>query len=144
MVNGMKRLNRKGFTLIELVATVVVLAVVLGIGSYAITGVIQRTKEKNYELLVSEIKTAIEDQYMECKYSNTGAVSCPEETATGYEITLNTLVTNGYLKANGDNGNLINPKNDANINECVVTYSYANGKFTYVYDTTNTNCPEVR
>ena len=35
-------MNNKGFTLIELIATIVVLAVVMGIGSYAITGLIQR------------------------------------------------------------------------------------------------------
>ena len=52
----MRRLDSKGFTLIELIATLVVLTLVMGLGAYSITGIIKSSKEKDYELLIKEIK----------------------------------------------------------------------------------------
>ena len=54
-------MNNKGFTLVELIATIVVLALVMGLASYSIVGIIKRSKEKNYELLVTNI-------LLDCKF----------------------------------------------------------------------------
>ena len=48
MVNGMGRMNRKGFTLVELIATSVLLSLMMGIGAYSITNVIKSSKEKDF------------------------------------------------------------------------------------------------
>lgn len=66
----MERLDRKGFTLVELIATIVILALVMGIGSYAITGLIQSTRENEYELLVKNINDAVELYNQECSYGS--------------------------------------------------------------------------
>lgn len=54
----MKRLNRKGFTLIELMAVIAILVIIMGIALPNITSSIERTKnkekDKKIELLKSE------------------------------------------------------------------------------------------
>ena len=40
-------LNRKGFTLVELLATIAILAIVMGIATFSITAIIKNSKEKN-------------------------------------------------------------------------------------------------
>ena len=42
--------NNLGFTLVELIATIVILALVMGISTYSISAIINNAKEKNYEL----------------------------------------------------------------------------------------------
>lgn len=54
----MKRLNRKGFTLIELMAVIAILVIIMGIALPNITSSIERSKQKQKEskmqLIVSE------------------------------------------------------------------------------------------
>lgn len=136
----MNRLGNKGFTLIELIATLVVLSIVMGIGAYSITGLIKSSKEKDYELLVKEIKNAVEIYYQECKYVNNN--NCQSE------ITLGFLVENGYLKGNGKEiDTLINPNDNVDISECKIRYEYSSyaGELQFDYDdSTNESCPVVR
>ena len=48
MVNGMRKYGNRGFTLIELIATLVVLVLVMSLGTYSITGLVQKSRyEKN-------------------------------------------------------------------------------------------------
>lgn len=75
VVNGMRKLNNKGFTLIELVATVVILGMIMVIGGYAVTELINNSKEKEYTLLIKEIGKAVELYYQECAYSG-GSLAC--------------------------------------------------------------------
>ena len=44
----MKKLDNKGFTLVELIATIIVLSIVLGIGAYSMIGLIENSREKDY------------------------------------------------------------------------------------------------
>ena len=121
----MKKLDNKGFTLVELIATIIVLSIVLGIGAYLMIGLIENSREKDYELLIKNINSAVELYYQECKYGNVG-YDCQNE------ITLGFLVTNGYLKGNSeDNENkfiLVNPKDNVNISNCKIKYTYSAGK----------------
>ena len=55
----MKNMNNKGFTLVELVATILILGLIMGIGGYSITNLIQKNKQNSYELLINEIKEAL-------------------------------------------------------------------------------------
>ena len=56
-------MNRKGFTLVELLATLVVLGIVVGITVATITGVFKGTKEKTEEVFIGTIKDAL-DMYI--------------------------------------------------------------------------------
>ena len=125
-------MNKKGFTLVELLATILILAIVLGIGTISITSIIKNSKEKNYKLLVTNIKDAAELYYQECKYSNNSGITC---NANG-NVKLGDLVTYGYLKGNKqDETNskkytivnpLIDKENESNISCCIIKVEYTN------------------
>ena len=139
-------MNRKGFTLVELIATIVVLAMVMGIASYSIIGIMNNSKNKNYELLVKNIKDAAEVYYQECRYSNNsglvdgnGNSICDSAT-----ITLGQLVEYGYLKGNTKNGDkyaLENPKTGESINNCEIAVNYNSGTITIV-NRSGSACPD--
>ncbi|MBQ2873431.1 MAG: prepilin-type N-terminal cleavage/methylation domain-containing protein [Bacilli bacterium] len=137
----MKRLGNKGFTLIELIATLVILTLVMGLGAYSITGLITSSKKKDYELLIKEINNAVEIYYQECRYVNNNC---------SYEITLGFLVDNGYLKGNSEitdgednkyKNTLINPNDNVNISNCKISYEYKNGKVSVSAVDTSGSCP---
>ena len=148
----MEKLNKKGFTLVELIATIVVLALVVSISAYAITNIINSAKEKNYELLIKNIKDASETYYQECKYSNNSGITCDDT------VKLQDLVNYGYLKGNGTEDNKIdnkidnkmkivnpkvNPKDNNDIGECSIAVKYEDGKLTIENKTNNNNsCPK--
>lgn len=132
----MEKLNKKGFTLVELIATIVVLALVVSISAYAITNIINSAKEKNYDLLIKNIKDASETYYQECKYSD---ITCNDT------VTLQYLVDYGYLKGNGTKDNkmvIVNPKDNINIGECSIAIKYEDGKLTIEDKTNNDSCPK--
>ena len=129
----MRKLDSKGFTLIELIATLVVLSIVMGLGAYSITGIIKSSKEKDYELLIKEIKNSVEVYYQECKYVDN---SCDSE------ITLGFLVSNGYLKGNGKEvSTLINPNDNKDISNCRIGYEYDDGKVNVWAVNPSGSCP---
>lgn len=149
----MKKLGNKGFSLVELLATIIILSLVVGIAGYSVTTIMKKSKEKDYQILVNEIKDAIELYYQECKYSSGIGISCPESVDfmgnDSYSITLNVLVEYGYLKANGTDSNgdsiLVNPIDKEYIGDCSLQYMYSNGKIVYGDDYEfGSSCPELR
>lgn len=56
----MKRLNRKGFTLIELMAVIAILIIIMGIALPNITSSIERSKNKQKNTKIELIKSAAE------------------------------------------------------------------------------------
>lgn len=142
MVIVMKN-NNAGFTLVELLVTIILLALVAGIGAYSITAIMERSKEENYNILIKNIQSAAETYYQECKYSNNDSISCTSYDS-GYKISLGNLVTYGYLKGNtkkNDNTYTIeNPLNNQSIADCEIIVKYENGKVTVTNNSGN-NCP---
>lgn len=53
-------MNNKGFTLVELLATIVILGIVLGIVSVSVIGIINKTKEKSEEIFVKNIGSSVQ------------------------------------------------------------------------------------
>lgn len=135
----MEKLNKKGFTLVELIATIVVLSLVVAIGSYSITNIIKNAKEKDYNLLIDNIKDAAETYYQECKYSNNSGISCDNNPK------LKDLVKYGYLKGNGADNNkmsLTNPKDDSNIGDCEISINYENNHIKIKNVNGPSSCPK--
>ena len=127
-------MNRKGFTLVELLATITILGLVVTIGGISISGIINNAKNKEYELLISNIKSAVETYYQECTY---GGGSCSSRIGLKY------LLDNGYLSPNGDGKKLINPKTDGDITGCVISYSFtSDNKFKITGVTEDEHCPQ--
>ena len=139
----MKNMNNKGFTLVELVATILILGLIMGIGGYSITNLIQKNKQNSYELLINEIKEALNTYYQECRYAN-----IPPTCSNSGEIKLGDLVEQGFLKGNStietgsdkDKFTLVNPNTGNNIYNCNIQWSYNDGKFN-ITDNSGGNCP---
>lgn len=74
----MKRLNKKGFTLVELLAAIVILAVLMLVGAQAIGTIINNTKANS---LKSSLDTAMEQAQM--KYTSAGEL-VDNDPLTGY------------------------------------------------------------
>ncbi len=99
-------MNRKGFTLIELIVTIALLAVVSIISFVSITGIIKDSKVKNCNNLVKSIKGAIRDYVSDNRYDNDFSVS---------NITISNI--SKYL-----DGNLVDPFTDEKINTDNITF----------------------
>ena len=143
-------MNRKGFTLVELLATLVVLAIVMSIGTYSIINIINNSKEKTYELLISHIKDSSEVYYQECKFSKETIIKMfngDKDAANIFcdnNITIGELVEYGYLKGNSTDSNkkytIVNPKDNNNISNCEIKISYNNGIYITATNPTG-SCP---
>ena len=138
----MKRLNKNGFTLIELLAVLILLAIVMGFGSYSIIEVLNKSREKDYELLVTNINSAVEEYYIECKYAGTN-ITCPTLSSGWYYIKLSDLVSYGYLKGNSANetDKLLNPRDNVDISNCRIKYSENDGEIKVLAVDASGSCP---
>lgn len=54
-------MNEKGFTLVEMLATIVLLALVMGIASYGVIGSINKSKNKSEQIFVEKLSPLIEE-----------------------------------------------------------------------------------
>ena len=87
----MKRLNRKGFTLIELVAVIAVLVIIMGIALPNITSSIERSKNKQKQAKIELLESAAElyfDRYSTASKINGVKVSTliSDQEIPGIEI----------------------------------------------------------
>ena len=123
----MKERSKNGFTLVELLVTLVILAIVMSIGGYAIIQVVNGSKKEDYNTLVSNIKSAAETYYQECKYVNknqtVNGILCNNTNDT-YTLTLGSLVSYGYLTGNNGNLGIVNPKDNVDIKDCSINIKY--------------------
>lgn len=82
----MKRLNRKGFTLVELLAVIVILAIVVGITLVTVLPTLQKSRQSAFELTPNTAADFLEKQYQSELIGelNVGtlAVTIPKDTAT--------------------------------------------------------------
>ena len=103
-------MNRKGFTLIELIVTIALLAVVSIISFVSITNIINDSKEKNCNNLVKSIKSATKDYISDNRY--TDELYMPDGSI---KKEFNTSNISKYL-----NGDLVNPYDNKTINDDII------------------------
>ena len=149
-------MNKRGFSLIELLATLVILGTVMGIATYSIISILNNSKEKNYNLLLDNIRGGAEVYYQECKYSKETILSMFDNVdaqaksfCSNYQlpftITLGKLVEYGYITGNEKDATgaskLINTKTSADISQCEIKIDYVNDKVVISSNSSDTNCP---
>ena len=144
------RLNKNGYTLVELLAVVVILSVLLAIMIPSVNYLIDINKENNYKNLKESILGAAKMYMSDNRYNITldyqdeGGLCVSGETEEDvYEInnvvienkiTLQILVDNNYITTNKD-GNIINPMDntalDLTANYVEVKYQCSTKDYTY-------------
>lgn len=123
LVNDMKKLNRKGFTLVELIAVITILGIVATISGITITSNLKKAKDKQYSLLMGNIKNAVTSYYNECKYGGQSDMVCPANSdGVEYTIKASVLIDNGFITPNKDNM-LLNPSTET-TKICTIKYKY--------------------
>lgn len=119
-------MNKKGFTLIETIMVIAILALLMLILVPNVILLINKNNTKSCHSLEESIKNAAKIYVTNNKYQL--GFSC----GTKKEITIQTLVDSGDLKLS--NNELVNPKDNSTIslNETVkVTYNCTTKEFTY-------------
>lgn len=125
-------MNRKGFTLIELLAVIVIIALVAVLVSPSIIGLFNTSKDKLYDIMIEDIKTAGENYYQECENGELSKISSYCKVSNNQvenneikNISLDEMVRTGFLKANGEKSNnsnkVVNPRTGNDISNCTVT-----------------------
>ena len=134
-------LNENGFTLVELLVTIVIIAILATIVTFSVTRSINNSKEASYNLLVDSIVLAAKNYYIECSYNSeeelfkdeTGTVVCNK-------FSVGKLAQLGFLKVSDkdNNGNfkVLNPIDNVNISGCMLEVA---DNFNLSFS--NSNCP---
>ena len=119
-------MKKNGFTLIELITVIVVIAIIAMISFQAVTSKINKSKERAYNVQVSNIKDAAK------KYMLENEVDDPYHLNTMC-ISLSTLQKKGYL----ENGEIKNPKTNENFdvdkNYVEVKYNLEKNQYEYSF-----------
>lgn len=81
----MKKLNNKGFTLIEIVIVIVIIAILAAMLVPSLTQWIQKSKVKTFTSACGEVRTAVAAQVSE-KYANGGVKDVDQLTASDFAL----------------------------------------------------------
>ena len=93
--------NKKGFTIVELLSVIVLLGIIVSIGVLSVSSIRGNILNKQYKNIKKEIELAAEKYYSDTSY------------ATVY---VETLITEGYLKADNKSMTITNPKDNTSLN----------------------------
>ena len=123
-------MNKKAFTLIELLAVIVILGILATIAVPTIVGVINNSKESTLD----EQKNVIENAA-----SNWGTDNFRKLPSTSCYLSIDFLRKEGYLESDKD---VIDPTTDEEMKGCVkVEYESENNQYKYTYtDTCGIQC----
>ena len=109
----MKRINNKGFTLIELLGVIVIIAIILGVGTYGIVNLVNKSKEKGSLISETSIKKSAS------LYADEADDSLWIDPGSGnykyYCITIEELINKGIIKKNAKLPDNINKSNYISI-----------------------------
>ena len=97
---------RKGFTLSELLVCLAILGLIIVVAIPSIIGAVNRNKERQYELMVEEIKISTEEYINDNRNSFTTTMCTPNCI-----VTIEELITAGKL-----DGDIKNPKTSESLN----------------------------
>ena len=130
-------MNRRGFTLIETIMVIAILALLMLILVPNVISLINKNNIKSCQNLEASIKNAAKVYVANNKYQL--GFSCnASETTSIVKIPIQDLIDSGDLKLQNDN--LVNPKNNSTIKQDKeITVKYDCNKKIFTYDFT-LNC----
>ena len=120
-------MNNKGFTLVEVLAVIVIIAILGLIAVPSVLSIINTGRNSSYDIMVGSIKTAASEMYQDIEYfdskiynyNNSGKIDDEliEISDDGeIEFNLQTLVNNGYLT--GTNNEDVSDACDGTLTNC--------------------------
>ena len=96
----MKRLNKKGFTLVELLAVIVILALIMAIAIYSISGILQNSREGVFKDTALSIIRGVKNQLLATNQQAEGTYYFSEALLENN----NDLPFGGKIKFRGESG----------------------------------------
>ena len=94
------KLNRKGFTLVELLAVIAVLGIIIGIATMNVISIINKSKNETRKEMIGNLKEAAISYAVDHNYYITkNSTDCFKNNDT-CAITVSTLKNNGYFEDN--------------------------------------------
>ena len=95
--------NKKGFTLVELLSVIVLIGIVLSLAVLGVSSIRKTVLEKQYINVKTEIELAAEKYYNDTEST---------------QMYVQTLLDEGYLKANNESKNIVDPRDSQNKLNC--------------------------
>lgn len=119
-------MNKKAFTLIELVAVIIVIGIIGLITFPIVNSTIKNSREKSYN---AQVEMIIESSK---KWAVKNADILPDENET-LKVNISQLIKEGFIKNTSD-GFLKNPIDNSTMNGCVaIRYTDDYNQYTYEY-----------
>lgn len=113
----MKKINNKGFTLIEVLAVIVIIAVLGMIAVPSVLNTINKGKDTSYDILIDDVKIASQQLFEELEYTSNGNLY-------HYSVTEGKLDTNIQIRTKDTNGNDLDIDGNENTKESQITVNF--------------------
>lgn len=128
-------MNKKGFTLVELLAVLVLISLLMGLAIPGINRISNNMKKKSYNQKIKLVESAAELWGQDNKTRlQTTSCNIDGNNVPCYKIEIEKLLSENYLDSDNNSGNYINPKNDKDMKNCKV-FVYKQNKRVYAkYD----------
>lgn len=127
--------NKKGFTLVELLSVIVILALISVMATTGIITLSNKSKENMYCAKLEMISSVARDYAVKYEYE----LNHSSELFNGYKslkIKVSDLINNGKLETDKDN-TVINPLDDSSLNEKEIILYLKNNRINAYIDSNN-------
>lgn len=127
--------NKKGFTLVELLSVIVILALISVMATAGIITLSNKSKENMYCAKLEMISSVARDYAVKYEYE----LNRSSELFNGYKslkIKVSDLINNGKLETDKDN-TVINPLDDSSLNEKEIILYLKNNRINAYIDSNN-------
>lgn len=125
-------MNKKGFTLVELLAVLVLISLLMGLAIPGINRISNNMKKKSYNQKIKLIESAAElwGQDNKTRLQANSECSIDNNKLPCYKIKVSELLSDNYLDSDNNSGKYANPKNDKDMKDCIV-FVYKQNKRVY-------------